>query len=90
MIGGQVEHHLDILYGSASYTGFAQIGLDELDLFVGQMSLNVLQFAAGQVIYDSHSGVLFHQGIHQVRANEGCSARDQDTMIFPHVFSSVM
>jgi hypothetical protein len=49
------------------------------------MRLDVLQFAAGEVIYDANSCTPLNQGIYQVGADEGCSAGDQNVATLPHL-----
>jgi hypothetical protein len=57
--------------------------LDELHRAVRQVLLDVLQFAAGEVIHDAHLCPALHQGIGEVGADEGGSPRNQNATILP-------
>ena len=54
VIGGQVEDRIHALYGEPCDARLAQIGLQEIHGTVSEMSANILEAAAAQVVHDAH------------------------------------
>jgi hypothetical protein len=70
VVGSQVKDDVRALHGHTGDAGFPQIGLDELNAAGGQVLLDVLQFAAGEVIHDPYFGAPLKQGVYQMGTDE--------------------
>jgi hypothetical protein len=76
MVSSEVEDNLNVAHRHPGNAWLPQVGLDELHGALRQMRLDILQLAAGEVIYYANSCTPLNQGIYQAGADEGCSAGD--------------
>jgi hypothetical protein len=93
MVGGQVEDNLNALHCHPSNSWLSQVSLNEFHHPIGQVSLDVLQPAAGKIVHDTHLRPTFQQRVAEMGADERSSASDKDTTILPihnnHLLSDI-
>lgn len=83
VVGRQMEYNFDALHRRARNAGLSEIGFDERDAAGLDMVLDVAKVAAREIVNHMDLRAAFQKLIYEMRANERCSARDENFLMIP-------
>ena len=83
VIRSQMEHHVRPAHTLQRRTGIEQIAFEKGDPSGDHVAFDIGEAAAREVVDDANGSAFPHQGVHQVGADEGSAAGDENRPVGP-------